>query len=242
MFKIRALVVALGMLLPFSAHAAFISAGGTFSWTEISPTIRPLQLSSSDDFDFDFLSDGSGGLLEITRIDIVLGNGLQPDPNPGPPGYLTWGSDGLFTYGGANFTGTGPDYDNFGEGTGAGARDASGYFTGLLAGSGFNFYLDIDETGGAICPACDIVTPAEFLAGGAMTYTLYFKYNGPGTIVGPSSFTFGPNSFLTGQGPDAQSNWGVRVEVEDSTVPEPGTYALMGAGLAAIGFLRRRKA
>lgn len=240
MFKVRALVTALAILLPASAPAAFISAGGSFSWTEISPTGINLS-QSADNFDFDFLTDASGGLLEIERIDVVIGNGLFPDPTAGPPGYLTWGSDGLFTYGGANFTGTGPDYDNFGSGTGAGARDASGYFTGLTAGTGFNFYLDIDQTGGVICPACDIVTPSEFLAGGAMTYTLYFKYNGPGTIVGPSSFTFNPSSFLTGQGPDAQSNWGVRVEVTDP-VPEPGTYMLMGAGLAALGLLRRRKA
>ena len=240
----RALVCAFILLLPATANAAFISATGTFSWTEISPILSG-GLSSADDFHFDFATGTPG--LEITQLDITIGSGaalsLFPDPVAGGSGFLTFGNGPLTTYGGAGYLGTAAPGGKFGDGTSLANRDASGAFSGLESGTGFHFYLDIDRlradgaTSGLVCSLdCDDLNYNEFIAGGAFTYTLHFSYNGQAA----GTHTAGAESFSKANNDSAVSNWAFRTEISDP-IPEPGTYTLLGAGLIVLGLLRRRK-
>lgn len=96
-----------------------------------------------------------------------------------------------------------------------------------------------------IAPAQYLGSPAYFslvFAGGSDIQLLWFKDN-PGTFgQNPQTYldcgNFGTNvvgSNLCGQGSNA-------AVVTFAPVPEPSTYALLAAGLGAVGFVARRRA
>lgn len=69
-----------------------------------------------------------------------------------------------------------------------------------------------------------------------------------GLIAGPNTLLFQTTNWHAGVGSLTSNPGGVRVEFAstftgtlDSEIPEPGTLALLGGGLLALGFFRRRR-
>lgn len=68
-----------------------------------------------------------------------------------------------------------------------------------------------------------------------------FTYAGAGTVAAAGFDTTIINYRFSTQ-PSATGNQGASWSLTASTIPEPGTYALIGSALLGLGILRRRKA
>lgn len=81
---------------------------------------------------------------------------------------------------------------------------------------------------------------------GTRTFTLRMSNApSPGGTFGLQNFVYGETAFLYGLSPDNTDGLSVNITAtfaESESVPEPGTYALVGAGLLAVAVTRSRNA
>lgn len=204
-----------------------------FAWT----AVAGINGNSGDGFAFTF-SDPSG-LLKVSQLSVTLGNGMIYDLTNTGAGYLTWGAYTL-NDGGAGSTITSAP---IGEGL-AGNRTISWNLTSFLNNVTFGYTADVDESGtcpagiaGAICRLnVDSIAPSGFVSRGAIdvVFTVDFTDGTPGgTFLFPGAGQAWNTPLL---GVTASTTYAGNVET-----PEPASWALGVAGLAAVAALRRRK-
>ena len=139
---------------------------------------------------------------------------------------------------------------------------------GLVTGTGVDFFSVTPALGANVIPLSigDIFTKTFTTAQGTFTETLTVSVhtsasvndvhmeasgtivcsNGPclstasGLALDPTAVFFSV-SYTKNPGPSEQINASFNNSTKPFQAPEPGTLALMGLGLAALGFMRRRK-
>lgn len=174
-----------------------------------------------------------------------LGNAANWSLIPSPS---VWGSggNGLFSSGGgATFELRLADLDHT---FGTVGPNASGPFNIIFTSTGnsvgdtvswvpisnpFAFFMQVQPT-----PGGSYVTSDGFTNNAALDLAIYRNNLNPDEFA----FFFDDGGGLNAQGqPDDNDFNDMVVTAVQAAVPEPGTLALFGAGLAAVGFLRRRK-
>jgi len=185
------------------------------------------------------LADGPTG-PSLSSVTINLAPGLFFDTASGGPGYLTWLDLTPLTGGAATgYSGSTPN-------TAAGRDGATSLtlnFTNFTPGKTFTFLVDVDQT--VTVPSCPTPTLAclasqvaartngsivdlnEFAGSQA---TFHFT----GVDIVPISL---PLTFTGGSGLVQAQAFATIIDA----VPEPSTYAMIGAGLAFLGLRLRRR-
>ena len=208
-----------------------------------------------------------GSPLLITRLDLTIGNGLNTvngtrslffDLPGGPAGFGT--ANAYAATGNGLVTGI-QTVDAPGDGLAD--RTLGITFTSWVAGGTFTISLDVDRlgaantnfsqgTGGSNCNNCDNINGQDFIEGGAISFRLWLASADTGKIVPlPNYVDVGAAQWTRTSSNDAVVTWSTLVPVEDapppdgdpSEVPEPGTFVLVGIGIAgaSIRALRRKR-
>ncbi len=192
----------------------------------------------------------SGGSFDTTRF-INVGNASNPTNrtlNVSGSGSVTWGSNAtsgsiLSVYGNMNVTGSGATLSSINTNAGAFNVRSSGTLQFNLAADGNVSLIDIAgaevgfQSGGSLVIDGSLLT----LGAGSYDFTLidhagYASTGGFNASTLATSFTnFGPDYT-----PSVSFNAG-DVTLSIVAVPEPSTYALIGAGLLLVCVLRRRR-
>jgi len=181
----------------------------------------------------------------VTSIEITLNSNLFFDTSPAAPGFIIDQDVATTNAGGTGFIGFSAS-----GGTLDGGTLVALSFADFNPGETYTHVGDVDEnqtllscgglSGGAL--AVCLVTNIARVADGSLVSGSEFSGSSVKVALG------GPNvanpvvlsaSFINDGGNSATATWTGTVEV----VPEPSTYALMGAGLLGLsGYARRRRA
>jgi hypothetical protein len=172
-------------------------------------------------------SSTDGIKLDSVAINLATSSSFL-DTTIAAPGALLWlDFSGLSGSGATSFSSITPGS----AGTRNGATNFALTFNDFGTGESFSFDMDIDQCGNGLAGqnlTCSLTNGTD-VAGA----TAAFSFSGPGGYgAGSRTATFADIG-STGNPFDAAASF--RAEV-----PEPGTYAMLGSALAALGVLRRK--
>lgn len=232
------------------AQAAAINIGGTIVYTQTTGESTP------DRFTFNITNNTSAGQVAVSGLHVTAGgtgqNTVFFDRTPGAPGYGTSGSAAAGTVGNGFLISESFSAD------GVSPLTLDALFSGLL--TSYTAYRDLDAKNGfntssnGECSNCGRVSAANWNAGG-FGLALDLTTTTPTiTLANVSRVTLSRPLLSTNEGAlnSVTYNWsmtldsapvaGTNAGLPGSPVPEPGTYAMLGAGLSALALWRRRKA
>jgi hypothetical protein len=185
-------------------------------------------------------ADGPEG-PNLTSVTLNLAPGLFFDTTSAGPGYLTWLD--LTPLTGSAATGYSGASPNSAAGLN-GATSLTLYFNNFTQGKTFTFLIDVDQT--VTVPSCSpptlscLAAQAAARTNGSLVDINEFAgtqaiFEFTGVDVVPTSL---PITFAAGTGIAQGQAFAAAIEA----VPEPSTYATLGAGLTLLGWrLRRRR-
>lgn len=220
------------------AQATPYTLSGTFTFNQDPSLVK------TDTFTLSITKDTSGGWLALSGISFALG-GLDDgtlffDAVTGKPGYW-FGSQA------PSSVTSGTILSETFSADGVSPLTVNTRLSGLRGPGSYTIQRDVDRKHGGtttdVCVVCNIVTVASWTAGTfelALTPILSGLQPAGYSIasVGPLSLS-APTFTLTSANVLQQTSyqWSLTTDV----VPEPGTYALLGGGLAALALLHRRR-
>jgi hypothetical protein len=185
------------------------------------------------------LNDGTtaGGNRDLVVTLLAGGGFVRLDSNTLMPGHLTFGSTNARGQGRAQWDGTG-NTDGTVDASGLGGLD-------LLADGAFYFVYEAsaDHNGsvtivvhnqGDATPR-SVATP--FLAADGNFYTYLVPFSAF-TALGATLDNVGAIELVI----DGETDLDANVEFLGTTTPEPGSWLMLGGGLAALGLMRKRRA